>query len=160
MLVVIIVWQPVQIQMASFFKEGQVRDESLIFIAFSIEEFSFEKDERLITFLREIRLSSKWSCLWHVLLLTSRICERNKITDHSLLKYELLDDKTFTFSTTSRFAPIWKRIGFILRIRTGFCSSQMLLFLLLLRATKDANHANWCDKQVGNWPINDSTCPK
>ena len=94
MLVVIIVWQPVQIQMASFFKEGQVRDESLIFIAFSIEEFSFEKDERLITFLLKIRLSSKWSCLWHVLLLTSRICERNKITDHSLLKYELLDDKT------------------------------------------------------------------
>ena len=99
MLVVIIVWQPVQIQMASFFKKGQVRDESLIFIAFSIGEFSFE-NRRLITFLGEIRLSSKWSCLWHVLLLTSRICERNKITDHSLLKYELLDDKTFTFSTT------------------------------------------------------------
>ena len=112
MLVVIIVWQPVQIQMASFFKKGQVRDESLIFIAFSIGEFSFEigefsfENRRLITFLGEIRLSSKWSCLWHVLLLTSRICERNKITDHSLLKYELLDDKTFTFSTTSRFAPI------------------------------------------------------
>ena len=45
MLVVIIVWQPVQIQMASFFKKGQVRDESLIFIAFSIGEFSFENRE-------------------------------------------------------------------------------------------------------------------
>ena len=42
---------------------------------------------------------------------------------------------------------------FFKHCETGFWVFKMLLFLL---PTKDDNRANWCDKQLGKWPINDA----